>query len=957
MIWKKFLCIVCSLILICSSAVMAEAESNDIGSGTTVKSDAKASVSENITTKTVRVGSFENVYNYVNEKGMRQGYGYELLKKLSGYTDWKFDYVDCTWNNCLEKLEDGTVDILGGISYSKERKNHMLFSDMPMCEEKYYLYADVSSTDVSEHDFKTLSGKRVGVLENSQPEAMLTKWEKKYDIETEHVNIADNKDVQRKLKKNEIDCFVSLEESIWSDYGISAVACVGKSKIYYAINKERPELKKELDNAMRQLENDNPFFTADLYKQYFSQDYTPVLSGEERKWLKSHGEIRMGILLDDPGVSTIAEPDTEVSGAITDYVQYATDCLSKDKLNFEMVGFSSMEKMIKALQDREIDAIFHFPQHPNELEKYHLTCTNTTWNYTLLAMTDKHSFSESKPYHVAISKEMSSLKDHIEYLYPHWTILEYNSPEYAANAVKAGDADCYITGTSRAADLSGDSEFYSVPLTNPEYSAMAVNSGDLYLLSILNKTIKAMPSGMLTSAIAKYEANDKKVTWGEYLKDNYASVWMFSIVVVAIVLSIILGLLRKARRAEAASSKAAQDTLELNEQLKVAARKAESANKAKSTFLFNMSHDIRTPMNAIIGYADIASRHLDDKKKLESYMGNIQTCGQNLLSLLNNVLDLARIENDKVKMEYTVCDVGEHFGNCIMMFRNQAKDKGQTLVATEHILHPYVYADVPHMSEVCLNIISNAIKYTGTGGTIKCDFTQTPNETDGWCNVVVTVEDNGVGMSEEFIENIFEPFEREQTSTINRIEGSGIGMGIVKKLIDKMDGTIEVTSKIGEGSKFTITVPCKIASEEESLAKRDTTCIYDKKGIAGTRILLVEDNDINAEIATELLKEEGCIIERACDGVECIEMLDKAEDGYYKMILMDIQMPVMDGYHAAAKIRKMDDAMKSQIPIIAMTANAFSEDRQNALDVGMNDHVAKPIDMNILIPVMMKYLL
>ena len=289
------------------------------------------------------------------------------------------------------------------------------------------------------------------------------------------------------------------------------------------------------------------------------------------------------------------------------------------------------------------------------------------------------------------------------------------------------------------------------------------------------------------------------------------------------------------------------------------------------------------------------------------------------------------------------------------MFQNQADSKGQTLAVTTHLLHPYVYADIPHLTEICTNLVSNAVKYTGAGGTIRCDVTQKPGEKEGWCNTVITVADNGIGMSQEFQKHIFEPFERERTSTVSKVEGSGIGMGIVKKLVGLMGGTVEVESKIGVGSTFTVTIPCRIASQEETQAKRETAPA-DEKSLCGVKILLTEDNDLNAEIATELLQEEGCTVDRAKDGVECVDMLEKAANGTYQLILMDIQMPVMNGYDAAKKIRRMDDPQKAGIPIIAMTANAFSEDKQAALEAGMNDHVAKPINMNVLVPTIQKYL-
>ena len=395
--------------------------------------------------------------------------------------------------------------------------------------------------------------------------------------------------------------------------------------------------------------------------------------------------------------------------------------------------------------------------------------------------------------------------------------------------------------------------------------------------------------------------------------------------------------------------------LKQEEELQEAKAKAENASEAKSSFLFNMSHDIRTPMNAIIGYAELASRHLNDTEKLNRYLETIQVCGKQLLSLLGNVLNLARIENNKVEMEYTVSNVHENIGNCVAMFQQQTKNKNQTLSLEEHIIYPYVYMDAPHVSEICLNILSNAVKYTNAGGMISCNVTQTSCEKEGWCNMVITISDNGIGMSEEFQKHIFENFERERNTTACRIDGNGIGMGITKKLVDLMHGTIEVKSKQGEGSIFIVTIPCRKASEENALVKKDTH-LQNHGCLKGSRILLAEDNEINAEVATELLKEEGCIVEVANDGVACIDMIEKADAGYYKMILMDIQMPVMNGYDATIAIRNLNDTKKARIPIIAMTANAFAEDAKKALSVGMNDHVAKPIDMNILVPAMMKYL-
>ena len=934
---RKSVCAVLCLLLLLSVALPVKA------------------AAETAPAKVVRVGSFEDTFNYCNEKGARKGYGYELLETLSGYTGWQFEYVTCDWSDCFEKLENGEIDIMGGISYTEDRAEEMLFSDEPMGEEKYYLYADLSRTDLPTSDYKTLNGKKIGVLMGAESEVMLTEWEEKYGLKTQHVNISNNEDVKQKLANHEIDCFVSLEESYWAELGISTITRVGKSSIYYVLNKDRSDLKEELDNAMRALDEEAPFYTADLCKKYFSLDYKPILTGEEKAWLKEHGAIRMGFLTSDSGVSTYDPATGEITGTITDYIQFARDCLGNQELEFRLVGYDDKEAELNALKSGEIDMIFHFDQSPNLAEEYRLARTNTTWTANMMVVTNKQLFIENQVNRVAVPQNKISLTRYIAFYYPQWEIVDCDTQEDAIKLVKDGQADCFITGISSEAKYSKNYGFYSVPLPNPANSCFAVKSGNRSLLSILNKTIKAMPANMLTSSLAMHKSSARKVTLSEFIRDNFFMVLLVSSIFVAVILLTILKLLLKARKAEAAARKAANDTQELNAKLQIAAENAESANRAKSTFLFNMSHDIRTPMNAIIGYADLASRHSDDPAKLKKYMENIQVCGQNLLMLLNNVLDLARIENDKTEIEYSVSDIEKDFRNCLAMFRNQADSKGQTLTVTTQLPYPYIYADIPHLTEVCTNLVSNAVKYTGAGGTIRCGVTQKPGEKEGWCDTVVTVADNGIGMSQEFQKHIFEPFERERTSTVSKVEGSGIGMGIVKKLVGLMGGTVEVESKIGVGSTFTVTIPCRIASEDEIQAKREINP-SDQKCLCGTRILLTEDNDLNAEIATELLQEEGCTVDRAKDGVECVDMLEKAANGTYQLILMDVQMPVMNGYDATKKIRRMDDPQKANIPIVAMTANAFSEDKQVALDAGMNDHIAKPINMSVLVPTLRKYL-
>ena len=440
---------------------------------------------------------------------------------------------------------------------------------------------------------------------------------------------------------------------------------------------------------------------------------------------------------------------------------------------------------------------------------------------------------------------------------------------------------------------------------------------------------------------------DMQAIYGMVKKTNRLSILMGGIAVCVLLALCVCGYLFYKKQKE--------DERQKRCILQDAVKQADAANKAKSTFLFNMSHDIRTPMNAIIGYSDLAKTHLKEPEILNEYLEKILLCGKKLLDLLDNILELARIENNKIILEESITDVSKNFDLVIDMFRESTKERHQVLKISKNIQYPYLYMDDARVFEIIINILNNAVKYTGENGTISCCLNQYPGEKQGWSVLDITITDDGIGMSKEFQKHIFEAFSRERSSSESRIDGSGLGMGIVKKLVDMMKGDIVVQSKLGVGSMFKVTIPLRIADENEMEPRRADHPL-DMDRLKGKRILLAEDNDLNAEIAMELLGETGVIVERAENGVDCIEMLNKAPADYYSLILMDIQMPVMNGYQATEEIRKLPERKKADIPIIAITANAFAEDKEKALEAGMNAHVAKPIDMNILAATMLEYL-
>ncbi len=1070
---RKSACVMLSLLLLLSAVLPVKA------------------AAETASAKVVRVGSFEDTFNYVNEKGARKGYGYELLETLSGYTGWQFEYVTCDWSDCFEKLKNGEIDIIGGISYTEDRTQEMLFSDEPMGVEKYYLYADLARADISASDFKTLNGKKIGVLMGTEPEVMLAEWEEKYGLKTEHVNISNNEDVKQKLANHEIDCFVSLEESFWAERGISTITRVGESGIYYAINKNRPDIKEELDDAMRALDEAVPFYTADLYKRYFSMDYTPILTGEEKAWLRKHGAIRMGFLASDSGVSTFDPATGEFTGVITDYIQFAADCLGNQELEFQLVGYDSKEAELDALKSGEIDMIFHCDQNPNLAEEYHFACTNTTWTSNLMAVTNKQHFNENNVNRIAVPQNKLSLKKYLAFYYPQWEIVDCDTQEDAARLVKDGQADCFVTGISSENKYSKKYSFYSVPLVNPVRSCFAVNSGNRSLLSILNKTIKAMPVNMLAGALAMYKSSARKVTLSDFIKDNFFKVMLISSIAVAVVLLTILMLLQKARKAEAAARKAASDTQELNAKLQVAVEKAESANRAKSTFLSNMSHDIRTPMNAIIGFTTLALSNIDDTDRVKDYLGKTLASSNHLLSLINDVLDMSRIESGKIHLEEVEVNLSDVLHDLKTIVSGQIYAKQLELyMDVMDVTDEDVYCDKTRLNQILLNLLSNAIKFTPAGGTVSVRVRQLAGKVRGCGQYEFRIKDNGIGMSQEFAQKIFEPFERERTSTVSRIQGTGLGMAITKNIVDMMGGTIEVQTAQGKGTEFTVCVPMRAQTEQRPVEKITeleglkalvvdddfNTCdsvtkmlvkvgmraewtlsgkeavlrarqalemsdVYhayiidwrlpDMNGIEVTRqirslhddtpiiiltaydwsdieveakaagvtafcakpmfmsdlretlmsalgqksadavqgllpeknadfkgkhILLVEDNELNREIAQEILREYGFLVDSAENGAVAVEKVSTAAPGSYDLVLMDVQMPIMDGYTATRKIRALDDPARAKLPILAMTANAFDEDRRNALESGMNGFLSKPIVIDDLMQELHKIL-
>lgn len=876
-------------------------------------------------TRTVRVGWYEGIYNTTGSDGQRRGYSYEYQQAVAAHTGWKYEYVEGSWAELMSMLKKGQIDLLGGISYAEERSTSMLFSALPMGEDRYYLYVNPSNTDISASNLTTLNEKRIGMMPDTLSDEMFHEWEKSHGVNTQQVDIIDVNDVRQKLKNHEIDGFVLNESPQWERDNISPALLIGGSYNYFAVSKKRPDLKEELDQAMQKIERENPFYTDDLYKRYLSANSLETLTDEEQNWLEQHGAVRIGYLKNDVGVSLADTESEKPVGIINDYISLASGCLGEKNIEFQLTGFDSQEEELQALKDGRIDMIFHMNQNPYEAEQNDVILSNTVFEVNVAVLTGVKKFDENKENTVAVRRNNLLGKWYISFNYPFWKIKEYDSSDEVEKAVRSGEADCFVVKAGQSLETMADSKMRSIFLTKSGDSCFAVTRDNTTLMNILNKTIQTLPASRLSSQFCVYENAPGKVTLAEYIKDNLRAVSIGFVSTTLVIIMIIAYLMMKARKAQI---------------------QAEKANAAKSDFLFNMSHDIRTPMNALLGYSELIKRELTDPKLLD-YQEKMEQSGNLLLSIINNVLDMARIESGKVELDEDYVKISDIYQNVYEVFRGEADKKGIQLAMEYNVEHEHVICDETKNKEIFLNLLSNAIKYTPSGGKVTIRTKELPCAREGYMRVQNEVIDTGIGMSEKFLPSLFSAFARERNTTAGKVAGTGLGMPIIKKYIDMMGGTIEAESTLGKGSRFTVVLEHRIADKVyyEQNAEKSSDNNEKRNVLQGKHVLLAEDNDLNAEIAEFILEDMGLVVDRVEDGIRCVARMEQKPAGTYDLILMDIQMPHMDGYKATQAIRRLADQKKADIPIIAMTANAFEEDRKKALEKGMNGHIAKPVDI------------
>ena len=790
--------------------------------------------------RTVRVGWYEGTYNTTEPNGEKRGYSYEYQQAVAAHTGWKYEYVEGNWAELMSMLKNGEIDLMGDMSYAEERSASMLFSELPMGEDKYYLYINPSDTDISASDLTTLNGKRIGVVPDTLSASRFCEWEKSHGVNTQQVDITSTDDARQKLQNQKIDGFVLNESPQWERDNISPVLLIGSSYNYFAVSKKRPDLKAELDQAMQRIEKENPFYTEDLYKRYLSANSIETLTDEEQNWLEEHGAVRVGYLKSDVGISRVDAESEKPVGIINDYISLASNCMGEKSIEFQTTGFDSQEEELQALKDNRIDMIFHMNQNPYEAEQNGIILSNTVFEVNVAVLTGVEKFDENRKNTVAVSRNNLLGKWYISFNYPFWKIKEYDSSAEVEKAVRSGEADCFVVKAGQSLKTMADSKMRSIFLTKSGDSCFAVTRDNTTLMNILNKTIQTLPASRLSSQFCVYENEPGKVTLAEYIKDNLRAVSIGFVSTVLVIIMIIVYLMVKARKAQI---------------------QAEKANAAKSDFLFNMSHDIRTPMNALLGYSELIKRELTDPKLLD-YQEKMEQSGNLLLSIINNVLDMAQIESGKVELDEDYVKIRDIYQGIYKIFQAEAEKKGIHLKMEYDVKHEHVICDETKNKEIFLNLISNAVKYTASGGRVTIRITELDCDRKDYVRIRTQVIDTGIGMSEEFLPSLFEAFARERNTTAGKVAGTGLGMPIIKKYIDMMYGTIEVESKQGEGSKFTVTLEYRIADKSYYERATEKFSDMDETRISGKHILLAEDNDLNAEIAEFILEDMGLIVDR-----------------------------------------------------------------------------------------------
>ena len=877
--------------------------------------------------KTVRVGWLVNNEGFQDgNPGERlSGWGYEYLQTLSYYTPgWQYEYVSGTFTELMDMLETGEIDLMPNISYSEERAQKLLYSSNPEGTERYYIYAKPDRDDLSKGDPQALQGLTIGCNPGVMQTIVGQQWLASEGITCTYKEMPGGGDLFAALANDEVDATI-MNDTI-SSPSASPMFYVGSSDYYFAVPKSRPDLMDDINSAMAAINRVNPRFNDEVKSNYSAQNSgSSSLTGDERTWLKENNNtVTLGYLTGKLPYCNEGE-DGEMEGSLASLVTTLHD---KFGITVKTVAFESNEKLQKALTKGTVDVALPIYRDYWLAEQMGFVQSTSLGSMSLTVI---HAGSDLSKDLQSIACANSSIVNHrvLESLYPTATITECESGDEMFNALALGKVSSIIVPSSRMETIRDkhDIEDYGkTELPNTAELSCWISRGEPELLGIINKGIINAGDSLAASnySSASYTAQESDTLRFLYRNRTAIAATLIGILSVSIIL--LIWSLKRARTER---------------------EKAVAANAAKSAFLTRMSHDIRTPLNGILGLIEIEELKEGDMQAARESRAKARVAANHLLSLINDILEMGRIEEHKMTLEHESFNLKELCDDALVLCRLRASDRGITLLNTSepYAVDQSMIGSPTHIRRIIINLLDNSIKYNKHGGTVTFFSTVKPlNDTRAlFC---FTIEDTGIGMTPEFLKHIYEPFAQEGNDARSKFQGTGMGMPIVKSLIDMMGGTIEISSELGVGSTFDVQIPLDIDRNPQArikLVEATPSC-----SLAGMSVLLAEDNDLNAEIAQALLESEDVVTTRAANGNEAVDLYLSRPAGSFDAILMDIMMPGMDGYEATRTIRLSEKADAATIPIIALTANAFAEDAKTAHDAGMNAHLSKPLDFEKL---------
>lgn len=899
--------------------------------------------------ETVKVGYYfsNNFQEGMDDRAPKSGYSYEYLQKLASYTGWKYEYVYGEWDELFEKLKDGEIDLMAGVAYSEDRVDQIGYPDSEMLNETFYIYKDTDDSSMQCGDIASYSGKKIGTLKGDQRmTAALEQWKARHRADIEIEYYSDFTECARVFNEQQIDGFVSADNVVSSYSGITPVEKIGKQLFYLCTAKEREDLLSELNMAMSIMNERDAVEVDELRNKYYTETTVSVfLSQQEQQWMKEHAQITVGYLADYLPYCDKAE-DGSATGLVSDIVPDLFDALSGD-YDPEIIYrcFDDQQEMLDCLKNGEVDFVMPVSDGKWYAEQEEFVQSSAVVAFPI-ALVYREPYDNEVTSRIAVNQ--NNLRQYWYTLanYPDAEIVMYDGIEACIDAVNSGEADSTLLSALRVSQLlNGEKKLNIITLSDSEKLCFGVAAGNKALLQILNHGLSILGESYGLNHTYRYLDTVVTYTPTDVIQDH---VWLFIGLLTVLLILIVTYFIHR----EQEQKKAAQHELKQKELLEKALCAAKQASVAKKVFLQNMSHDIRTPMNAVLGFTNLAIQAGGDTEKTQDYLSKIKISGNHLLGIVNEVLEISRIESGQTKLDESVWSIADIVRETDIIIRDQALAKKQEFsIDIWQVQDMYIYCDKLRVKEILVNLLGNAVKYTQTGGSISLRIIQKPCEKENFGNYEIHVKDNGCGMSEEFLQKIFEPFERQANSTISGIQGTGLGMTIIKGFVDAMGGTIDIKSEENKGTEIIVRL-CQRIAEAPEKSEEQKTISCSPELFAGKRVLLVEDNSMNREIATAILEEAGFKVDTAENGAIAVEKVTYYPEGFYDVILMDIQMPVMDGYTATRKIRSLENKAIAKIPIIAVSANAFDEDRQTSLEAGMNGHLAKPIVVDELLEVL-----